>query len=383
MLELCLRATRAGLLELRWELLCPLCRGATETSPRLADLGSGIHCDTCQIDSTAELDRSVALAFRPNPAVREVEAREYCVGGPEVTPHIVVQQLLAPSEQRRLELALEDGHYRVRAAGLAGSRAVVVAGDGSSEAALPLGGGGWPAGEERLAPRASVLLVNGAAEERLVVLERTAWSDQAATAADVTALQAFRDLFATEALRPGAEMSVGSLTVVFTDLRDSTRLYREIGDAAAYGSVVGHFDVLRDAIDREGGAVVKTIGDAVMAVFRRPVSSLRAVLAAQGQLAAPGPGERPLVLKAGIHEGSCIAVTLNDRLDYFGSTVNVAARLVPLSSGEDVVVSAAVRDDPEVAELLRVDRFTVERIGAALRGFEGESLAVYRVAQRG
>lgn len=380
-LELCLLATRAGLLELRWELLCPFCRGAAEASTSLSEVASDVHCDTCQIDFTAELDRSVALVFRPSPAVREVEEREYCVGGPGITPHIVAQQLLGPHEQRRLELALEDGSYRFRVIGLAGSRAVAVVADGGPEAILPVGDGAWPGGEERLAPASVVMLANRTAEERLVVLERTAWSDQAATAADVTALQAFRDLFASEALRPGEELSVGSLTVVFTDLRGSTRLYREIGDAAAYGSVVGHFDVLRDAVSREGGAVVKTIGDAVMAVFRRPVSSLQAIVAAQGRLAAPPPGGRPLFLKAGIHAGPCIAVTLNDRLDYFGSTVNAAARLVSLSSGDDVVVSRAVRDDPEVAELLRSDRFTVRRLDAALKGFEGDSFVLYRVAR--
>ena len=61
------------------------------------------------------------------------------------------------------------------------------------------------------------------ADEQLFILERTAWSDDAATAAEVTALQMFRDLFATEALRPGEQISVGTLTVLFTDLQNSTR----------------------------------------------------------------------------------------------------------------------------------------------------------------
>ena len=97
---------------------------------------------------------------------------------------------------------------------------------------------------------------------------------------------------------------------------------------------------------------MKTIGDAVMAVFRRPVSSLRAMLDAQRELATPPAAARSLFLKVGIHLGPCIAVTLNDRLDYFGSTVNAAARIVGLSDGEDVVISGAVRADPEVARFL-------------------------------
>src|SRR5438067_13269395 len=93
-------------------------------------------------------------------------------------------------------------------------------------------------------------------EERPVALERTAGSDQAATAAEVTAFQTYRDLFASEALRPGQPISVGVLTVVFTDLRGSTRYYREIGVAPAFGSVLAHVDALRDAVAGDGGAVV-------------------------------------------------------------------------------------------------------------------------------
>jgi class 3 adenylate cyclase len=175
---------------------------------------------------------------------------------------------------------------------------------------------------------------------------------------------------------------VGSLTVVFTDLRGSTRLYTEIGDAPAFGMVMEHFDVLRNIINDEGGAIVKTIGDAVMAVFRRPAPALRAMLTAQHALAGVSTGNQALRLKAGIHYGPCIAVTLNDRLDYFGSTVNVAARLEGLSSGDDVVISDAVRADPEVAELLEEhdSDYVSEPFAAALKGFDAGHFELWRVS---
>src|SRR5205823_2502951 len=90
----------------------------------------------------------------------------------------------------------------------------------------------------------------------------------------------------------------------------------------------------------EEGAVVKAMGDAIMAVFARPVCAVRAMLTAQRRVAG-----RPLALKVGIHYGPCIAVSQNGVLDYFGSTVNLAARLVGVSSGDDVVVSDAVLAD--------------------------------------
>src|SRR4029079_4399664 len=174
--------------------------------------------------------------------------------------------------------------------------------------------------ELRLAPSSTVELQNATDSEQLLILERIAWGDQAATAAEVTALQVFRDLFSNEALRAGEQISVGTLTVLFTDLRQSTRLYREIGDATAFGRVMNHFDVLKKFIADRDGAIVKTIGDAVMAVFRNPVNAVLAMLEAQAALADPTTGTMPLLLKAGLHTGPCIAVTLNDRLDYFGST---------------------------------------------------------------
>ena len=93
--------------------------------------------------------------------------------------------------------------------------------------------------------RFSLQLKNETDAEQLLILERMEWSDQATTAAEVTALQMFRDLFAAEALRPGEQISVGTLTILFTDLRHSTQLYREIGDATAFGRVMSHFDVLK------------------------------------------------------------------------------------------------------------------------------------------
>ncbi|HYO63872.1 MAG TPA: DUF5939 domain-containing protein [Pyrinomonadaceae bacterium] len=381
-LELFLRATRAGLLDFRWDLLCPLCRGPQHSSASLKDLRTSAHCDACDVDTKANFDRSVELTFRPNASVREVSVREFCTGGPRVTPHVVAQQILRPGESRTLAPALEEGGYRLRALRTPGGVPVRVCREGDAEASLSVAPGAWPADSLRLAPGGRLSVENACARERVLVLERTAWSDQAATAADVTALQTFRDLFAAEALRPGDRISVGSLTVVFTDLRNSTRLYREIGDAVAFGAVMNHFDVLRESIAGEGGSIVKTLGDAVMAVFREPVAALRATLRAQRILASPPAGVRPLMLKAGVHTGACIAVTLNGRLDYFGSNINIAARLEPLSTGEDIVISRSVRDDPQVAALLADASagLAARPVETALKGFDAERFELWRVS---
>jgi class 3 adenylate cyclase len=343
-LELCLRATRAGMLDLHWDLLCPQCRGPQESAPRLADVDPNVHCDGCGIDFRADFEHSVELVFRPSPAIREVEAVAYCVGGPNLTPHVVLQRRLAPGEKETVTVPLEPGAYRVRVAG----RMQRLTGDGATEIGLE----------------------NPTSEPALAVLERTAWADDAATAAEVTALQVFRDLFVNEVVRPGEPVSVGSLAVLFTDLRDSTRYYREVGDAPAFAEVRDHLALLHDLVAEEDGALVKTMGDAIMAVFRHPAGAVRAALRARAEL-----GGKPLELKAGIHYGPCIAVNQNERLDYFGSTVNAAARLAALSRG-DLVLSDAVKADPEVERELR--GLHAEPLDAELKGFD-ERLALWRV----
>jgi hypothetical protein len=241
----------------------------------------------CQIDFDVNFDRFVEVTFRPNAVVRDVAAKTYCVSSPERTPHVIAQQLIPSRSERALTMPLEAGRYRIRTINLPGDQPLEARVDGPVTAVVEASPNGWGLEEIVTSTKASLKVINNTDVEQLFVMERTAWSDQAATAAEVTALQIFRDLFSTEALRPGEQISVGTLTVLFTDLRNSTQLYRQIGDATAFGRVLGHFDILKRAIAEEDGAIVKTIGDAVMAVFRQPAGALRAMLKAQDELSSP------------------------------------------------------------------------------------------------
>lgn len=381
-LELCLWAVRVGLLEFRWEVLCPLCRGPQISTNTLSQITAHIHCEACNVDDTANFDRSVEVTFRPNPSIRKLDIGEFCVGSPQLTPHIIAQQLMPAGDVRTLKLPLESGRYRFRALQVPGSQLLQVSEAGPSELTLRAAPTGWPEGEFEINSEPNLTLRNDTDRELLMILERTAWSDSAATAAEVTALQLFRDLFATEALRPGEQISVGSVTILFTDLRESTRLYREVGDAVAFGRVMNHFDSLREAIAAEEGALVKTIGDSVMAVFTQPVNAIRAILRAQHELLNPPNGMLPLYLKAGVHFGPCIAVTLNDRLDYFGTTVNIAARLEGQSPMGGIVISSVVRNDPEVrAYLDNVKSMAyIDMFQGKLKGFDDQPFDLYHIS---
>jgi class 3 adenylate cyclase len=386
-LELFLQATRAGLLDFQWEFICPHCRNAGDNVyDHLREVASEVaYCRTCRVDYSVDFARSVELTFRVNPAIREAPPTEFCLSSPQMAPHIVARQKLPPRSRQTLAPVLAEGRYRLWSPGLNGRPPLRVAAEGAPELTIQPHPESWAAEEEVvLAPQPRIHVENAGDEELMLILERIAWSDQAATAAEVTTLQRFRDLFSQEALRPEVQISVGKLTVAFTDLRESTRMYREIGDAPAFGVVMDHFDVLNQAIDREGGAVVKTIGDAVMAAFPRPIAALRAVLEAQRRLMHPPGEQRPLWLKAAVHTGPAIAVNLNERLDYFGSTVNLAARLEKFSRGGDMIFSQAVYDDPEVQEYLgdAAPEFEVLSFAEMVRGFDKTQFRLWCVRPR-
>lgn len=115
-----------------------------------------------------------------------------------------------------------------------------------------------------------------------------------------------------------------------------------------------------------------------MAAFRKPVSAVRAVWNVQRELTARGIP--PLSIKVGIHHGPCIVVNLNDRLDYFGSTVNVAARLPHFSAGGELIISGEIRNDPEVTQFLETTAApnSVSRFQGEIRGYDN-SMEMWRV----
>lgn len=369
-IELCLQAARAGLLDLRWDLLCPRCRVAKETVMALDRLPKGAHCGTCNIDYDRDFSRNVELSFEPSPAVRPLATGDYCLFGPMSTPHIWTHLTLAPGETRTVKANLASGAYRLRTL------------EPGPECDLDWPGGGFPEvileadaiATGQPAEAGHITLSNRSGRELTAIVEELPWVRDALTADRVTTLQAFRDLFSDQVLRPGDEVSVRRVTFMFTDLLSSTALYARIGDATAYHLVREHFAYLAAQVRAHNGAIVKTIGDAIMAVFGDPADALRAALAIQEGVSAfnaetgPKTGGNDLVIKLGLHQGPSIAVNLNERLDYFGSTVNMAARVQAQSHGGDIVLSREIADDPAVKPLLKPHK--VDSDSFKLKGFD-------------
>ncbi|MEO8558680.1 MAG: adenylate/guanylate cyclase domain-containing protein, partial [Rhodospirillales bacterium] len=322
-IELCLAAVKIGMLGMRWDLLCPSCRGGKLSATALDQMPTGAHCPSCNIDYDRNFNRNVELVFFPNAAIRNLGVGGFCLSGPMTTPHVVVQQMLAPGESRSLAAELPAGEYRARA--ISGSDAVDIRFDGGGFPSIVATADGITSGAP--ADVGTIVLNNRRDTPVTLLIEQRDWVQDALTAHRVSTLQAFRDLFAGTALRPGDQAAIDRVTLMFTDLKGSTELYERLGDARAYSLVREHFAFLGAIVRDHDGAIVKTIGDAVMAAFADSANAMRAALAVlhridefNAQQHDSGIKGDAIVIKLGLHVGPCIIVTLNERLDYFGST---------------------------------------------------------------
>jgi class 3 adenylate cyclase len=377
-LRLFLAGTRAGLFDLKWSVLCPSCQGPKQTAPALGGLTEATHCETCGIDYETNLAGSVELTFSPSPGVRLVSARDYCFGNPTNTRHVWAQIPVAPGAERRVSLDLTPGRYRFRSLQMKGERAFRADPLGQTSLELALEPVFADADETSLSPAASIALSNPQPHWVVAKVENLFWKNHAATADEVSNLQEFRDLYGAEVLRPGVHLAASNVTILFSDLKDSTRMYQVWGDTSALGVVQDHFEVMIRVIGEHHGSVVKTIGDAIMAGFTRPDDGVRAALAIQSEFARLNQDrfkQQPLYVKLGLHCGPAILLTLNERLDYFGTTVNKAARIQGQSQTDEIVISRELYDLPEVRALLpgRPQAFEAE-----LKGLEGAH-RLYRI----
>lgn len=363
-----LHAATAGLFDLEWQINCPRCRVGADAAPHIADITPRSHCDVCDIDFDIDFAANVEAVFRANPAIRKVSDRRYCTSSPWFRPHVFAVIELAPGEVRTIER--EEAQVGFVARSLRGSEVVEVEAGGVS---LVFGGAGLRA-EAGSAPRV-IELRNDTDGRCTILLERREANQYATRGTDILTLPEFIDQYGAEAPASGADLSISSVTVLFSDLAQSTALYRALGDARAFALVHAHFGEMKELIAANGGATIKTMGDAIMASFASPGDATRAAIAMID--ATRAHDTRDLALKVGIHTGPCVMVRANDRLDLFGTTVNLAWRLQEHAARHQLVLSKELLAHPGVANAMASRAAEVRHEQAELRGLgAGHALAV-------
>jgi len=379
LLRLLLHAARAGLLDLEYDLICPSCRRAKVRATRLSELSKTGHCPTCNISFGVDFERSIAVRFNPHPLGLGHEAAEYCHAGPANTPHRIASWSLTPGEERAAQVnPTRTGKHQFVAPQASGGVFFELVDDPSapSNALIEIDAAGIHGVPERLRPPLTLQLVNRTELAVDLMLARTQWADNIVTAAELAAIQEFRDLFGAELLAPGADFAIESQVFLFTDVVGSTAMYEKIGDGPAFALIRRHFDVLSAIYQRHEGALVKTIGDAIMCVFRRGDQALRAAVEMHREVSAdcevePGVALR---LRIGLHRGPCIAMTANDRIDYFGTTVNTAARIQGVAGADEIAVSPTLLHQPDIHAVISELRLPARSQELELKGLHGRHM---------
>jgi class 3 adenylate cyclase len=403
-----------GIFEMSWNVMCPSCAGvlAANTSLKTLDRGQ-YNCAFCAAGYETRLDDVVEVTFTVSPRVRKIAAHnpddlpaaEYyrqifwssAIELPadlekllqEVTLEIVD---LPAGERAILSTQLPEGTLIVFDPVTHAAQFLKVRGETTHERQnLSVVFSNQPAPVETVEFRPgpfrltienrtdrrvlpAVWIANQALEELLCRRKPVL------TAKRLLTNQAFRDIYRTDTLGPDQRLKVLSLTFLFSDLKGSTELYERVGDLVAFDLVNEHFRRLQEIIVSERGAIVKTIGDAVMATFATPDRAIAAAIRMREAMDDLGAQRwrQGLLLKMGIHEGPCLAVMLNNQQDYFGQTVNIASRVQGLAASRSIVATGQVVENAQASAVLETSGLKPTLRRAGLRGIADETL-VYEI----
>jgi class 3 adenylate cyclase len=411
-----LHSSRLGLFDLTWNVLCPGCGGVLGAHATLKSLKpDDYHCGLCACGYEASVDEQVEVAFTVSSRVRRIAAHDpntlpvwdyykqifwssgvdfNVEGFATLADEVTLDTMELPAgEKAVLSLNLPKEFIIIFEPVTHSAQFIDVQGEPTRERqqlSLVYTKTPTPTGGTRtMRPGPLRLSLDNQADQR--VLPSVFVAGEAMhhligkrkpflTAKRMLSNQTFRDVFKADNLSVDQRLKITSLTFLFTDLKGSTALYERVGDLAAFDLVRAHFHALLEIIASEKGAVVKTIGDAVMATFIRPEHAIVAGLkmrAAMDELNKVR-GTDDLIVKIGIHEGPCLAVMLNERQDYFGQTVNIAARVQSLSTAQEIHITGPVLDAPAVAEILEQRSIRPFQKQAALRGM-ADKMVVYEI----
>jgi class 3 adenylate cyclase len=400
-----LNARKRGLLTMEWQYVCPGCGEIVERLPSLTSATAHYFCQVCSRDRDTDLSDFVEVTFTLSPEIRRSRYHDpwsltpeehffnyrftesgVLADGSRVRDHLranaVACAYVEPGAKETFKVTAEPRYLW-----FTNGPALIVGDNRTSESrsfAFEYRGVRSERFEAGIDAGPVEVEFTNATEERYALMilglpdEYDVTMEPFLSGAELLSNQTFLDLFASETIVAGEGLAVKRLALLFTDLKASTELYDRIGDFKAFDLVRLHFGYLRDSISGNSGALVKTIGDAVMASFVDPLDALRAALDMHAQIARlnADAGAELIGLKIGLHAGACLAVTLNDRLDYFGQTVNIAARVQALAGADEIVVTDDVLSLPGAADL--ISGLQIDGSSVALKGIAGD-VAVHRL----
>lgn len=369
----CMYATRAGLLTISWDIICPHCRGTRLETGSLYEVPPKANCDVCDIDFENDSENSIEITFHIHPSIRNVAKIFFCSAEPAKKPHIKLQKLLNPNQILDSNLSLHIGSYKLRVKGQEniGSLEITDAEENKTVNWTLADNQNYVSGENP-----QIRLINTDSNPHLFSIEETVWDPYILKPAYLFSLQEFHDLFSTESISSDLKLELGLQTIFFTDIVGSSTLYELQGDSKTFIQVKKHFEEINKYVKENEGAIIKTIGDAVMAAFPSPKGAIQTAMTLRNTFS--GTAMNSIKLRISIHFGQCIAVNLNSGIDYFGKTVNIAAKIQKLAGASQIVFTKEYKDNPDVELFLESNKITLEELAYSIPGMKDE-FTIYRI----
>ncbi|MBN8222567.1 MAG: adenylate/guanylate cyclase domain-containing protein [Spirochaetes bacterium] len=419
-LDLFIHSARVGLFDFSYNMICPRCGGVAHAHHELDQVEStDFYCAVCTMSSPATLDDQVEVSFAINPAVRRLNidpladlesynryhfSANYVVSKElrdlrkKLLRHLLV---IRPDSSKRI--LLKKGNYTTfQLISIETNTSILIhldkpEGTLGSSGNIPFTATGFAQKEISSSAEACEITVHNNTRNAVgmmvstpdlprileVVAQHPTQVRKFLTAKMLLNNQTFRELYKIQHLSKNLNLNIKSLTIMFTDLRGSTEMYDKAGDVFAYSLVQEHFRILTDSVRKFHGAIIKTMGDAIMATFSTPADGISAALDMMTQIAVLNERVRQdgfeIGLKVGLHEGPALAVMRDERLDYFGQTVNIAARVQGLASAGEIWITQSVARFRETQEVTGKARLRHEEHRAHLKGV-GQETVVYKLS---
>lgn len=365
-----LEGTQAGVFELYWSVRCPRCQGGVSMGRSLSNLADHADCSSCRIEFQTDLETTVEILFAAPAELRSGAEQAFCTLYPAGRPEVLAMMILQPGAEERFSLELPAGSCKLGIGGAKPDQRLEVGEEG--EASWQWSSVEGPPSARLKAGKVEFTLQNPSRERVRVDLALWRSGTQGTSAAFLATMPEYRERFGPQVLAPDIRISVQAVAILFTDLTGSAALYHEQGDASAFRFVHEHFAILSRAVTENGGVCVKTIGDALMAAFHQPDQAVQAafqMLQNFDDWVGSWAFSRRPGLKVGIHYGPAMAVhTDNAGLDYFGGTVNLAARAQGKAEGGAVIWTESVHSEPLVQKLLKARGLEVHSFEAPVKG---------------
>ena len=188
---------------------------------------------------------------------------------------------------------------------------------------------------------------------------------------DIIQNNLYRELMSSEVLIGAQSLPLKNAAILFADIANSTKLYASLGNKKAFSLIKEYTKILFDTIEKCGGVPIMISGHIVMGAFVDPCKAFQAAVKAQRQLAKSSQNklinERP-EMKMGLHRGSVLVATLNNRLNYIGLTVNTAAEIKDTALPNEIVISEALFNNRAIKRAILSVTDTVQKQLIRLNG---------------